>query len=127
MARYEHLPIYLKAAELNLFLQNAVRHFSRYNKYSIGTELRDLARSILRQIIRANSSRDRGEALRDLVEHCEMLKTLLTLAREAGAFEKFSTFQHAASLAVILCKQSEGWLKSSIKGPNHQPAERTDR
>jgi hypothetical protein len=39
MGRYEHLPIYLKAAELNLFLQNAVRHFSRYNKYSIGTEL----------------------------------------------------------------------------------------
>ena len=36
MAKYDHLPIYKKAMELMVFLENAVRGFSRYHKYSIG-------------------------------------------------------------------------------------------
>lgn len=40
MARYEHLPLYKKAMELGLYLQETVRQFSRYNKYTIGAELR---------------------------------------------------------------------------------------
>ena len=34
MAQYEHLPIYKKAFELSLFLENEVKNFSRYNKYT---------------------------------------------------------------------------------------------
>jgi hypothetical protein len=34
MARYEHLPIYREAMNFLLFCENAVRHFSRYNKYT---------------------------------------------------------------------------------------------
>ena len=49
----------------------------------------------------------------------EAAKTLLTLARETKAFENFKSFQEAAVLAVGLSRQSEGWLKSSIVGPNH--------
>ena len=80
MARYEHLPIYKKAMELNVYLHKNVRHFSRYNKYTIGTELRDAARGILLSIIRANSSYDKEKAITGLIEKCEMLKTLLIFA-----------------------------------------------
>ena len=40
MARYEHLPIYKKAMDLAIYLEGIVRVFSGYQKYIIGTELR---------------------------------------------------------------------------------------
>ncbi len=122
MARYEHLPIYKKAIELAVYIQQVVRNFSRYNKYSIGTELREHSRKIILLIIRANSCRDKGAVLSELVEACEMLKTSIVFAKEVKAFASFKSFQHASSLAVILCKQSEGWLKSSKGRQNHQPS-----
>ena len=128
MARYEHLPIYKTAMELALLLQKVVAKFSRYNKYSIGTDLRAISRRVIQLTVRANSSGDRRlEVLRDLVETCEMLKTTLVFAKEARAFNTFSEFQRLSLMAVALCKQSEGWLKSSIKGLNHQPSARADR
>lgn len=122
MARYEHLPIYKKSIELAVYLQQVVRHFSRYNKYSIGAELRDHSRKIILLIIRANSCRNKVAILTELVETCEMLKTSIVFAKEVKAFASFKSFQHASSLAVVLCKQSEGWLKSSRKSQNHQPS-----
>ncbi len=77
MARYEHLPIYLKAMKMSVYLDTIVRKFSRYQKYTVGQGLRDLSRSIIRMIIRAHSSKDKTETMFDLVENCEMLKTML--------------------------------------------------
>jgi len=122
MARYEHLPIYKKAIELAVYLQGVIRNFSRYNKYSIGAELRELSRKIILLIIRANSHRDKSEILTELVETCEMLKTSIVFTKEVKAFSNFKSFQQASSLVVILCKQSEGWLKSSRKSQNYQPS-----
>jgi len=121
MARYEHLPIYKKAMELSIYLQVVVKNFSRYNKYSVGADLRELSRKILLLIIQANSSRAREHILAELVVTCEMLKTTIVFAKEIQAFSGFKSFQHACGLAVVLCKQSQGWLQSSIKGRNHQP------
>jgi hypothetical protein len=56
---------------------------------------------------------DKTESLFDLVQNCEMLKTMLFYAKETKAFANFNSFQHATGLAVLLCKQSEGWLQSS--------------
>ncbi len=122
MARYEHLPIYKKAIELAVYLQGVIRNFSRYNKYSIGAELRELSRKIILLIIRANSHHDKSEILTELVETCEMLKTSIVFTKEVKAFSNFKSFQQESSLVVILCKQSEGWLKSSRKSQNHQPS-----
>jgi hypothetical protein len=120
MARYEHFPIYLKAMEMGVYLDTVVRNFSRYHKYTIGQDLRDLSRNIIKLIIRANSSVHKTESLFDLVQHCEMLKTMLFFAKETKAFQNFNSFQYATGLAVLLCKQSEGWLQSSKKSQNHQ-------
>ena len=48
MAQYEHLPIFKKAYDLTLYFEKIVRNFSRYHKYSVGTELRQLSREVLR-------------------------------------------------------------------------------
>ena len=124
MARYEHLPIYKAAMDLGVYLEGMVHNFSRYYKYTTGQELRNLAREIIKLIIRANSARDKSDILSELVIQCEMLKTMLFFAKETKAVQSFKAFQHASGLAVLLCRQSEGWLKSSRKGPNRQPSGR---
>ncbi len=115
MAKYEHLPIYKKSMETALYLQLIVRNFNRYDKYSIGSDLRDLSREIIRLIIKTNSLREKTETLQELVLTCDMLKTMVVFAKEIKAFQNFKSFQHAAVLAENLCRQSEGWLKSSRK------------
>ena len=82
MARYEHLPIYKKSLETAVYLQGVIRNFSRYDKYSVGSDLKDLSRQILRLIVRSNSAVDKRESLRELVENCEMLKITLVFAVE---------------------------------------------
>ena len=61
MARYEHLPIYKKAMDLAVYLEKIVCNFSRYHKYTLGSELRAKSREIVGVIIAANS---RAEKLR---------------------------------------------------------------
>jgi len=36
---------------------------------------------------------------------------LLRLGQDAHAFQKFASFEHAATLVVEIAKQNEGWLK----------------
>ena len=54
MAQYEHLPIYKKAYDLTLYFEQIVRNFSRYHKYTVGTELRQHSREALRLLPRGN-------------------------------------------------------------------------
>jgi hypothetical protein len=122
MARYEHLPIYRTAIDTAIYLQQIVRNFSRYDKYTIGADLRNISREILMLIIRANSTLDRVDVLKTLVENCEMLKTLIFFAKEAKALSGMDSFRQASGLAVSLCRQSQGWLEKSKKDrQNHPP------
>jgi hypothetical protein len=41
MAQYEHLPIYKKAMDVAVYFEKIVKNFSRYNKYTLGSELRE--------------------------------------------------------------------------------------
>ena len=54
MARYEHLPIYKTAMDLTVYLEQVVRQFSRYHKYTLGTDLRQQSRELVTVIIRAD-------------------------------------------------------------------------
>jgi hypothetical protein len=46
MAHYEHLPIYREAMRLAVHLENVVRGFARYHKYTLGSEMRSGAHEI---------------------------------------------------------------------------------
>ena len=39
MARSDHLPIYKSSYDLCLYFEQVVRNFSRYHKYSLGSDL----------------------------------------------------------------------------------------
>ena len=43
MARYEHLPIYKAALDMTVHFEGLVAGFSRYHKYTLGTELREVS------------------------------------------------------------------------------------
>jgi hypothetical protein len=57
VGRYEHLPIYKAALDVTLHFERVVAGFSRYHKYTLGTELRGLSREVVGLIVRVNSSR----------------------------------------------------------------------
>jgi hypothetical protein len=86
LARYEHLPIYLAAVESMVYFEGIVRNFSRYNKYTLGSDLRNKSRQIACRIMRVNSLRDKREGLEELAADIEELKLLIRMCRETGAF-----------------------------------------
>ena len=112
MAQYEHLPIYKKAFELKVYLEKAARNFSRYNKYTHGTDLRNYSRDALVLIVRANNRRDKVPVLLELRETLELLKMTLQLCKELEVFANFNTFKVAINLAIDISRQNEGWLKA---------------
>ncbi|MDM8515081.1 four helix bundle protein [Desulfobacterales bacterium HSG16] len=112
MARYEHLPIYKKAFDLNLYFEKIVRGFSRYNKYTLGTELREYSRLAVKLIVEANNNRDKMDKLLELRALLEQLKLTIRLCKELKAFNNFDSFQVAINLVIDISKQNEGWIKS---------------
>ncbi len=114
MARYDQLPIYKKALELIVFLENAVRGFSRFHKYSIGERLRQTSWEVITLVVRANNTpvkvrRDLLVALRDKIEEVSIA---LAVAKELEAFVNHNSYRLAAKMAIDMGRQSEGWLKS---------------
>ena len=116
MAQSEHLPIYKAAYDLCLYFEQIVRNFARYQKYSIGQDLRDGARRVLKLIVRANGRRDKVPALLDIREELDELKVVLRLCHDAKAFPNFNSFEHGIRLVTDLARQNEGWLKSQRQG-----------
>ncbi len=68
MARYEHVPIYKAAMDLTVYNEQVVRNFSRYHKYTLGSDLRQQSRELVTVSIRANSRSDQLPVLYDLRE-----------------------------------------------------------
>lgn len=112
MARYEHLPIYKKAMDVAVHFEKVVAGFSRYHKYTIGTELRNKSREILGLIVRANSSPEKLSLLLEFRQRLENLMILVRLSKEVQAFKSFKSFQFAIEEVVSISRQNEGWIKS---------------
>ncbi len=116
MARYDHLPIFKRMMELAIFIENAVRHFSRYHKYTLGSELRTMCHDGLALIGEANATKNRSALLLQLRRLLERIKIHLMLAKEVRAFNKSKTFFSATDLVVDVSRQNEGWLRSCQSG-----------
>ena len=120
MARYEHLPIFRASFDLAVHIEKIVKNFSRYHKYTLGTELRNQSRRIVESVIEANSNRNhRKEHLLALREKLEQLKVLARLCHESGAFQSTRSYLYVSEKIVGIAKQNEGWLKT--QGKKNQP------
>ena len=114
----ENLPIFKASLDLTVYIDSIVKNQERYYKYSIGSDLRESAKEMLFLIGRANRAMKlkRVELLKILVEECEKIKVLLVLAKELKALKSFKQFEYASKLAINVCKQAQGWLKSMERG-----------
>jgi len=92
MARSEHLPIYKASYDLCLYVEQVVHNFSRYHKYTIGTDLRDGARQVLKLVVRANARADKASVLYRIREELEEIKVLARLAQDVHAFPNMNSF-----------------------------------
>ena len=124
MARYEHLPIYKQAMDIAVHLwpkvgdlkRKVVAGFSRYHKYTLGSDLRQKSREIVLLIVKANNTRQqRKTVLIQLRNALDELLLLVRLGKEVQAFKSFKAFQFIVELVVSVCKQNEGWLKNTVK------------
>ncbi len=116
MARYEHLPMNKAAMDLTVSIETIVRNFSRYHKYTLGSDLRQQSRELVTVIIRANSRADKLPVLHDLRERLEGFNVLLRIGKEVNGFQRVNSYAHAAELVVALSRQNEGWMKGQ-SGP----------
>jgi hypothetical protein len=110
-------------------VENAVRRFPRFHKYSIGADLRAHAMQIARCIHKA--WRDPEHRLARVMELCSAvddLKISMQLGKAVKAFGSFAEFEALAKLVNELGQQSGGWLKSlQSKGQNADAREQPQR
>ena len=67
------------------YIKETARNFSRYHKYGIGGELRELSRQIIRLVTRVNSTKHKAPVFQELVEACEQFKVMLVSVRDVNA------------------------------------------
>lgn len=123
MAQYEHLPIYREAFQFLIFCETVVKNFSRYHKYTHGSDLRNGARSLVKLIIRANNSNPKSPLLDELRVAVEEVKLIIRVCKEVKAFQNFKSFETAINHVTDIGRQTEGWLKSARnreQGPNRK-------
>jgi hypothetical protein len=112
VARYEHLPIFKQALDVAVHFEKMVAGFSRYHKYTLGTELRNQSRRVVALVVKANAACDKRAHLLALREALDELLITVRIAKEAKAFKSFPAFQYAIEQVVSVCRQNEGWLRS---------------
>lgn len=112
MARYEHLPIYKSALDMAVFMEKEVHKMSRYNKYSIGAELRKRTLNAMSLVVRANSTYKKADVLIELRITLEELRQLMFLSKETKALASFNSYKEGMGRLENLARQNEGWLKS---------------
>jgi len=99
-----------------VYFEKVVAGFSRYHKYTLGTELRNQSREVVGLVVKANAARDKRADLLRLREALDELLITVRIAKEAHAFRSFKSFQFAIEQVVSVCRQNEGWLRSLRKG-----------
>ena len=114
MARYEHLPIFREAYDLAVHIEKIVRNFSRYHKYTLGTDLREKSRIVMERIVKANNARDRASHLLELRQELESFKVTARLCQDSGGFSSTRSYLHVAERITTIARQNEGWLKSTL-------------
>ncbi len=109
-------PILRDANQLLLETEQIVRHFPRYHKYTLGSELRTQVFKINQLLARAWQYKEQTQYyLQRVIRAIDDLKIQLQLAKELQVFRNFAEFQRLAELTISLGKQSGGWLRRLAK------------
>ena len=107
------LPIWRDSSRLLLEVEQAVRQFPRYHKYTIGTDMRRQTMYVSRMLVRAlnSSGNERLRQVRNLQVAVDGLKVMIQLAKEIKALQNFRQFQVLSELAVAIGRQGGSWYR----------------
>ncbi len=105
--------------------EKVVAGFSRYHKYTLGTELRNKSREVVGLIIQANPQREKAPHLLELRTRLDELFVLIRLAKEVKAFKSFQSYQFTVEQVASVCRQNEGWLRS-VQGKQDRGKDQSD-
>lgn len=123
---FELPPIVKLAHRIRVELEQAVRGFSRYHKYSVGEDLRAQARDVVRVTNRAWRDRKRQiEYTTQLAFAIDELKLTAQLAKEVKAFASFPQFEMIAKLLNELGQQCGGWKKDQQRKSQNAAANKS--
>ncbi|MCB1656814.1 MAG: four helix bundle protein [Pseudomonadales bacterium] len=125
--KQDYPPIIKLAERIVLQLELTVRGFSRYNKYTLGTELRQQSQAMYRLAHRAWRDKSKQlEWLTQLVWAVDELKLSMQLAQQLRAFASFGQFEQLAKLVADMGKQTGGWHKQQVRGQKPLPSAATE-
>jgi hypothetical protein len=123
-------PIVQLAGRVMREIEEIVRGFPRYHKYTTGTRLRDLAFSVTRCAHRAwRDQGRRAEWVSKLVFAIDDLKFSVQAAKDGRAFKSFAQFEELARILNDLGRQCGGWQKQQqrLNGQNRTGSARAGR
>jgi len=110
------LPIWRDANRFLLAIEQAVKAFPRYHKYTLGSELRKNALQVCNLIVQVwHDKQQQCLKLQQLNGLIDEIKIQLHLAKKLQAIVGFASFESLAQQAVQLGKQSGGWYKTKCK------------
>jgi hypothetical protein len=116
-------PIARVAERLLLEIEQAVRAFPRYHRYTVGAELRTEAMALA--VLTHRAWRDRANQVahvRQLVWAIDAFKLRLQLASQVRAFASFAQFEQIYRTTRELGQQAGGWRKQQSPVGQNAPA-----
>lgn len=111
MQYQNRFPIFRDATALVIAIENAVKNFPRYHKYTLGSEMRKNAYDLLTAITYSiNDKSSRRQTIKKAHQFSEILKIKIHLAKNITNLS-FKTFDNLATLVISLSKQCKAWQK----------------
>lgn len=112
MRHLNHLPIWRDANRLLVAIEQAVRRFPRYHKYTLGTDLRRQAMNVCRLILRAaDKGEDQIARVGRVVDAVDDLKLQVQLGKELKAFASFQRIPGYRRAGGSGGQAERGWRK----------------
>lgn len=112
MSRYEELQVYKSAMDLAVYFEKIVKHFDREHKFTIGADLKNLSRSVLILVAKANTLSVRKDFTTQALDKLEELKIIIRLCQEIKAFKSANSYEFSSKKIIGIAKQCEGWRRS---------------
>jgi len=112
---YDNLNIYKTSLDISVYFEKIVFNFDRSHKYSIGNDLKNKARQISLQVIRANTSKTKLNEIEEILILIEELKFLIRLCKEINGFKNKNSYLYSSKLLTTLENQATTWKLYSQK------------
>lgn len=114
MAQYSTLPIYKACYDFLLRIMQAVTHFPKDYKYSLGEKIQNSSIEMVICIYRANAAKYKAPHIKTMLNYIQMLYLFLRIAHD---MKILPTEKYASIVQMIdgISRQAQGWLNATEK------------